>query len=146
MSTMSRKNAIKTIKRIRDVANETIQMNDFISRIVPEVCDTEIDDVINGFSNGFLSEVINTIFGCQCEVIGEVAPLFKCSCCGFKTLTEYFDPLNGTGYDICSYCGWEDDGTKDAMTYSSVNKGRIIDYQQKIKNNPNKYYTFKWLK
>ena len=121
-------------------------MGNDVFQISPDVYDTEIDDLINGFSNGFLSEVINTIFGYECEVIGDVTPLFKCSCCGFRTLTEVYDPINGTGFDICPYCGWEDDGTRDFMTYSSVNKGRIVDYQQKINNNQNKYYTLKWLR
>lgn len=72
--------------------------------------------------------------------------LLPCPCCGYKTLTERFDLKKGTGYDICPYCGWEDDGTTDIGSYRSINKGRILDYRNKISENANKYYLNKWLK
>lgn len=64
----------------------------------------------------------------------------------FKTLTERFNPEEGTGYDICPYCNWEDDGTTDIESYRSINKGSILDYRNKINANFNKYYINKWLK
>jgi hypothetical protein len=33
--------------------------------------------------------------------------LYACPCCGERTLSER------GGYDICSVCGWEDDGQDD---------------------------------
>jgi hypothetical protein len=33
--------------------------------------------------------------------------LYACPCCGEQTLSER------GGYDICSVCGWEDDGQDD---------------------------------
>ena len=63
----------------------------------------------------------------------------------FKTLTELYDKNVGTGYDICPYCNWEDDGTTDINSYRSINKGSMADYLNKIRLNPNKYYRNKWL-
>ena len=58
--------------------------------------------------------------------------LFPCPCCGLRTLTETFNPSEGTGYDICPFCNWEDDGTTDIKKYRSINKGSIEDYRKKI--------------
>lgn len=87
-----------------------------------------------------LSEIIHTITGYEVEVFGEVEELYPCPCCGFKTLTEYFDAKEGTGYDICPYCHWEDDGTTETDSYKSINKGSIEDYRKKMRTNFNKYY------
>ena len=66
------------------------------------------------------------------RAFGEREDLFPCPCCGLRTLTERFHPMEGTGYDICPYCNWEDDGTteEDAAspltqnTKQSSNPGR----------------------
>ncbi|WP_343224491.1 CPCC family cysteine-rich protein [Paenibacillus sp. ACRRX] len=71
--------------------------------------------------------------------------LFSCPCCGFKTLTELYDRIEGTGYEICPYCNWQDDGTSDINSYRSINKGSIVDYRNELRINSNKYYTNKWL-
>jgi len=55
---------------------------------------------LSGTSNGFLSEVIHTIIGYEVEVCGEVEEQFPCPCCGFKTLTERFNPKEGTDYEF----------------------------------------------
>ncbi|MDE5781345.1 MAG: hypothetical protein K2I03_07670 [Lachnospiraceae bacterium] len=38
-------------------------------------------------------------------------------------LTEEYNLDEGTGYDICPYCNWEDDGSTDINVYRSVNRG-----------------------
>lgn len=94
-----------------------------------------------GASNGFLSEVIHTITGYEVEVCGENEELFPCPCCGIKTLTGRYNPREGTGYDFCPYCKWEDDRTTDIHSYRSINKGSILDYRNKISADPKKYET-----
>ncbi len=93
-----------------------------------------------------MSEIIQSIIGYKVEVCGEIEVLFPCLCCGFRTLTERYNPMEETGYDICPYCNWEDDGTIDANTYRSINRGSIADYRQRIRENPNRYYINKWIK
>ena len=96
-------------------------------------------------SNGFLAEILCMILGYDIEIYGEVEALFPCPCCGLRTLTEEYNVQEGTGYDICPYCNWEDDGTSDINEYRSINRGSIKDYRNKIKENFNKYYINKWL-
>ncbi len=141
---ITREKAFKLIKLIQDIVNTrdlSMYLGDYLTK---EKVEFEVN--LSGVSNGFLSEVIRTITGYEVEVYGEVEELFPCPCCGFKTLTERFDLKEGTGYDICPYCGWEDDGTTDIESYRSINRGRILDYRNKISNNANKYYLNKWLK
>lgn len=68
------------------------------------------------------------------KAFGERDGLYPCPCCGLRTLTERFDPTQGTGYDICPYCKWEDDGTteKDAETYRAINRGSMSDYRKRL--------------
>ena len=93
-----------------------------------------------------MSEIIQSIIGYKVEVCREIEVLFPCPRCGFRTLTESYNPMEETGYDICPYCNWEDDGTIDANTYRSINRGSIADYRQRIRENPNRYYINKWIK
>lgn len=101
-------------------------------------------DLIYGVSNGFLSQLIETITGIAVEVEGEVERLYSCPCCGYKTLTEKYNSMEGTGYDICPYCGWEDDGTTDIEIVRAINHGSIKDYRNRMESDPNKYYINKW--
>ncbi|WP_199735554.1 CPCC family cysteine-rich protein [Corallococcus sp. AB045] len=55
--------------------------------------------------------------------MGEAEVLLPCPCCGGRTLTERYDAVVGTGYDICDHCRWEDDGTVSDTVHSSVNRG-----------------------
>ena len=97
-----------------------------------------------GVSNGYLSEFYEGITGEKVEVVGEVVDLFSCPCCGYKTLAERCNPEEGTGYDICVYCNWEDDGTENIDVATSINKGSMKDYRNRIQQNPNFYYREKW--
>lgn len=112
--------------------------------------ESEIFDKITyeliGCSNGFLTEFYLTLTGEKVEVVGESPKLFSCPCCGFQTLSEIYDVQKGTGYDICRYCQWEDDGTVDVNKSSSVNRGSISDYRQHILENSNFFYKGKWLR
>jgi hypothetical protein len=107
---------------------------------------TEFESDFIGVSNGFLSEVVHAITGFRVVVCGEVEDLFQCPCCGYRTLTERYNSIEGTGYDICPYCNWEDDGTTDIYSRRSINGGSIQDYRDKMQANPNRYYINKWIK
>lgn len=141
---ISRENTYKLISLIRNIISGE-DLSTYLGDYVEEE-QNELEVDLSGISNGFLSEVIQTITGYEVEVSGEVEDLFTCPCCGFKTLTERFDPKEGTGYDICPYCKWEDDGTTDVRSYRSINKGSILDYRIRISENSNRYYVKKWLK
>jgi len=116
------------------INNETIEEDLFLT----------LTELYKGTSNGYLSEIYEAITGEKAEVIGKVDELFKCPCCNRKTLSESYDSKKGTGYDICDYCRWEDDGTTEIDTHSGVNRGTISEYRSKIQENPNLYYKEKW--
>ena len=97
-----------------------------------------------GVTNGFLADVYEALTGRRVEVIGNVADLYPCPCCGLKTLTELYDLNEGTGYDVCRYCWWEDVGVFEVDRRVSVNRGSIADYRERISLNRNRYYSFKW--
>lgn len=144
---MSRKDAYKLIEEVRSHTCKKVNLSDYINEYSEaEQEELDIEFELLGVSNGFLSEVICTITGQKVEVYGEVETLFPCPCCGYRTLTESFNPKEGTGYDICPYCNWEDDGTTDIQSYRAINKGSILDYRNKLRSNLNKYYLNKWLK
>lgn len=147
-NTISREKAIKLISEIRDVVEKEMKIskyfgNDFLESNEEKI---ELETDIQGVSNGFLSEILCAIIGYDIEVCGEVERLFLCPCCGFRTLTEIYNPIEGTGYEICPYCNWEDDGTTDTKIYRSINKGSIEDYRNNMQTKFNKYYINKWLK
>ena len=105
-----------------------------------------LQEKYSGVTNGFLSDVYELLFGEEIDFIGNVTSLHKCPCCEFNTLNEIYDYELGSGYDICTICGWEDDGTKDIDKYSGVNRGNINGYREKMKNNQNYYYREKYKK
>lgn len=142
--TITRKEVYKFIQFIREIIDKE-DLSIYLGNYLKEEKSEQEMDLI-GVSNGFLTEVICTITGLNVEVYGEVEDLMPCPCCGFKTLTERFDPKNGTGYDICPYCNWEDDGTTDINEYRSINRGRMVDYRNRISENTNRYYLNKWLR
>lgn len=123
-NTISREKAIKLISEIRDVVEKEMWISkyfgsDFLESNEEKI---ELETGIQGVSNGFLSEILCAITGYDIEVCGEVNKLFACPCCGLRTLTEIYNPIEGTGYEICPYCNWEDDGTTDTKIYRSINK------------------------
>lgn len=138
--------ALKLLARIRKEVDKNSNLS--------EICDalheednaerTEFEIYYHGVSNGFIAELINAVTGYEVEVLDNTEELFSCPCCGYKTLTELYDIDEGTGYEICPYCNWEDDGTTELNVYSSVNKGTIEDYHIKMKQNENKFYINKW--
>ena len=105
-----------------------------------------LEEIYSGVTNGFLSETFELLFGKELEFEGEVIDLHKCPCCEYQTLNEIYDSDLGTGYDICSICGWADNGTKDVDKQSGVNKGSISEYREKMHENPNFYYREKYKK
>lgn len=147
-NTISREKAIKLISKIRDVIEKEMELSEYFGSDFLESNEEqmEFETDVQGVSNGFLSEIICAVTGYNIEVCGEVEELFPCPCCGFKTLTEIYNLTEGTGYEICPYCGWEDDGTVDTKAYRSINKGSIDDYRYNMQIRFNKYYINKWFK
>ncbi|MFD1886469.1 CPCC family cysteine-rich protein [Paenibacillus wenxiniae] len=145
MKNISREHAVQFISSLRNLVEKEMEVSTYIQGFPEKDLEMDEDD-FKGVSNGFLSEIIYFMTGRKVEVIGEVENLFPCPCCGFKTLTERYDKNAGTGYEICSYCTWEDDGTVDPHAYRSINKGSMIDYRNEMYRNPNKYDTSKWIK
>lgn len=146
--TISREKAIKLISEIRDIVERKIELSEYFGSVFFESNEEkiELETDIQGVSNGFLSEILCAITGYDIEVCGEVEQLFPCPCCGLRTLTEIYNPIEGTGYEICPYCNWEDDGTTDTKVYRSINKGSIEDYRKNMQKKNNKYYINKWFK
>lgn len=103
-----------------------------------------LSDYYAGVSNGYLSEIYEALTGTRVEVVGEVVELLPCPCCHLKTLHELFNADAGTGYDICPYCGWEDDGTSDPSTRSGANSGSMEDYLAKVESDPNYFFRARW--
>ena len=146
---VSREAVIELIAKHRIAFMTTSRLSETSEHDAQSVKSDVVDTIyhqLSGCSNGFLSEFYLTLTGESIEVIGEVQPQFACPCCGFKTLSEVYDTEKGTGYDICRYCDWEDDGTTDASKRSSVNRGSINDYRKRMLDNRNLFYKHKWLK
>jgi hypothetical protein len=55
------------------------------------------------------------------QVEGLEEELYKCPCCGFKTLKTKAE------YEICRVCRWEDDGNREPDNYSSVNRKTLSE-------------------
>lgn len=148
MTKITRENFLKLLFETRSAIRKEIELSKYFDNDLLEYNFDEdfeaIEIYCQGVSNGFLAEIFEAITGLQVEVIGEVEKLYDCPCCELKTLTEIYNTKEGTGYDICPYCNWEDDGTTETNIRSSVNKGTIDEYRKKIKDNPNKYYKNKW--
>lgn len=143
-----REKAIELISKIRDVIKKDIDLSDYFGSdfMVCNEEEVELETDIQGVSNGFLAEIICAVTGYNFEVCGEGEKMYPCPCCGFKTLTEIYNLTEGTGYEICPYCGWEDDGTIDPKVYRSINKGSMNDYRKNMQTKSNKYYINKWYK
>ena len=67
------------------------------------------------YSNEKLANILGEILDKQVNVIGDDPILYSCPCCGKKTLWKRGE------YDICSCCGWEDDGIEEDNKYSPPN-------------------------
>lgn len=146
MRKLTRNDALKLLSEVRSIIKKNIDLAKYSDEIYlgDSIEQTDLEMYSQGISNGFLSEIVHTITGYEIEVVGDVEDLFPCPCCGFKTLTEVYDVSKGTGYDICPYCKWEDDGTTEINVYSSVNKGSIEEYRCNTQTNFNKFYINKW--
>ncbi len=126
--------AVCTKEEISELLEESLD-----SLEVEEAVFECIKSLYQGVTNEYLSEIYEVISGKKVEVIGEIANLFSCPCCSYLTLTESYDEIEGTGYDICDHCGWEDDGTIDIEKRSGVNHGSISDYRKRLAKTSSKF-------
>lgn len=67
------------------------------------------------YTNEILAKMTTEIMKQTIAVIGENPCTYPCPCCNQKTLS-----IRGE-YDICSHCGWEDDGNEEEDKYSNPN-------------------------
>jgi len=74
-----------------------------------------------GVKNDFLSQEIFDLTGITVQVEGLEEELYKCPCCGFKTLKTKGE------YEICRVCKWEDDGNREPDSYSSANRKTLSE-------------------
>jgi hypothetical protein len=130
--TVTRAEAIAMIAQARQTLCEPQRIDELLEDYGAE---TLLDALLHeyaGVSNGFMSQICSAIAARKLDVIGVPEPLLPCPCCARRTLTERHDVALGTGYDICDFCGWEDDGTSDITVRSSVNRGSMAEYRDRI--------------
>ena len=84
------------VARLIDYIRNMISENNELSYGIHIDNEYEINDLVYGISNEYLSSLIETITGWKVEVTGEVEKLYKCPCCGYNTLTEKFNIDEGT--------------------------------------------------
>jgi len=94
----------------------------------PVVMNSEFNDAISiilqfesrRLSNTYILQKLDSLGHKYDSIEGEKFKSFSCPCCGADTLSERH------GWDICSVCWWEDDGTDNkgaSLYYSGPNKG-----------------------
>lgn len=141
---LSRADAIGLISRAREALCEKTRLQELMDDYGASTVREALVEAYGGVTNGFLSQICEAISGRKVEVVGEAAALYSCPCCGRRTLSELFSAEKGTGYDICDFCGWEDDGTVDDEVVSSVNKGSMAQYRARMREESNYYSCEKW--
>jgi hypothetical protein len=129
---ISRNDAFQIIARARETAHNASPIEDLLNDYGTTRVVDAIREAYAGVSNGYLSQVCEVISGLRLEVTGEPESRYPCPCCNKRTLSETFNPVTGTGYDVCDHCGWEDDGTSNDQDYSSVNRGTIAEYRSRL--------------
>ena len=86
-----------------------------------------------GVKNDFLSQQIFDLTGITVQVEGLEEELYKCPCCGFKTLKTKGE------YEICRVCKWEDDGNRERDSYNSVNRQTLNEASKLFDEKKNAY-------
>ena len=66
-------------------------------------------------SNEYIAEDLKALYQQDLQIEGEPEVFEKCPCCSYRTIEEK------GAYDVCPNCYWEDDGTEDPQSFSSVN-------------------------
>lgn len=79
--------------------------------LVRELCESGYSE----YPNEELAAIVSDILKRPVTVDGKRPEKQVCPCCGEKTLS-----IRGE-YDICSNCGWEDDGIEEEGKYSDSN-------------------------
>lgn len=136
--TIARAEAIAMIARVREAVCTPDEINDVLENWHASSLIEAFTAVYAGVTNGFLSQVYETMCGRRVEVVGKVAELFACPCCARQTLTERFGIDDG-GWDICRYCGWEDAGTPSTSTGPAM-----LEYRARIERERNYFEREKW--
>ncbi len=144
IKTISRAEAISAIARAREAVCRPEELENLLEDCHAASVHEALLCKYAGVTNGFLSQIYEAISGARAEVIGEPEFRFRCPCCHRQTLDEIFDPEQGTGWDICDHCGWEDDSTTDETQHSGCNRGSMSEYRERMRARPNYYNRDKW--
>lgn len=91
-------------------------------------------------TNIFLAELYEFVRYETVRVTGDPVRLHPCKCCGYRTIDEPND------YDICSWCGWEDDGTTNPNKRMSINRGSMSEYRAKLRDHSRDQLFHRWVK
>ena len=143
---VSRVDAIRLIAKARECVGDSSELKELMDDYAADTVFDALLDAYAGVSNGFLACVCEAITGKRLEVVGEPETRLPCPCCHRLTLTEAYDPAQGTGYDICDHCHWEDDGTVRDDVVSSVNRGSIAEYRARLNAEADARSCEKWRK
>jgi hypothetical protein len=142
---LHRTDAIRLISQAREAVCERSRLQAFVDDYAAGSVFEALLDAYAGVSNGFLSQACEAISGTRYLVVGDPEIRYKCPCCNRLTLSEEYNQEAGTGYDVCDYCGWEDDGTTDDSVISSVNHGTMCEYRERVADEANEACCEKWL-
>jgi hypothetical protein len=143
---ISRADAIRIIARARESVAETSELKDLMDDWHAQTVFDALLDAYAGVTNGFLACACEAITGTRFRVVGEPDERLPCPCCHRRTLTERYDVSQGTGYEICDYCRWEDDGTVRDDVVSSVNRGSMSEYRARVAADADVHCCEKWRK
>ena len=121
---------------------EDLDESDVASAAYNEHIIAYYNEINTGIRNDFLSQEIFDLTGIKVQVEGLEEELYKCPCCGFKTLKTKGE------YEICRVCKWEDDGNREPDSYSSANRktlseaSKIFNEQRSAHPDEKRYLAF----
>lgn len=95
--------------------NEYESIKDYLNPKYNKAILNYLENSYKGVLNEYLQNRLSTLYNRDIVVVGKEEELFKCPCCGYKTLDSRGE------YYICKVCFWEDDGSDDLDKYSNVN-------------------------
>lgn len=109
------------------------------------VLDKTNHDLI-GAPKPFLEMLAQLLTGIELDVDpSETIPnAYACPCCGAISLFKDEGEEDEVSYDICVVCRWEDDGTIDILSRSSVNRGTMKEYRNALAENIDNVTKARW--
>lgn len=156
MKEIDRNEVLILIDVLRQLFSSNAEGQNSVSEAVSKLytqATSNLDHDVNyeyGFSNnGFLAQIYEVVFAERVRVVGDPPVSYKCHCCGASSLHEEREFHESLGYflgsyEICLYCGWEDDGITELDVGSSVNRGSISEYLENLKDKKDVVIKDRW--